>query len=354
MQVERSNQRENVLINSVILQFRRWKEHLFRLYVVLPVCVGLVILAFKLPSLIGAGYMMLGNQALETGEAYVAVQYLQQARTWSPTSPGVYRSLAQAYLLLDKPTLSVAALEDAYRLQPDSLLIQQELAQAYEAYGEDEVAGDIWDSLGLTAARMANLGDQWFSIGQYDTAGEWYRRALSRDPSIGSRIALQQALVEVVSGSHDISAHAFSDLTVFTMGSDGEIFIPGTELRWLTSIPEYTIHIGTPLSHGHNRSAGVMWWSGRAGTVFEVEEAGRYTIFVRAMHDRPAPVAIALIINTAPVATFNLDRADGSWETVATRVNLDASQHLIALQFLNNAVVNDEDRDLVIDWIQIR
>ena len=285
---------------------------------------------------------------------YVAVEYLQQARTWSPASPSVYRSLAQAHLLLDRPEQAVAALEDAYRLQPDSLLIQQELAQAYEAYGEDEVAGDIWDSLGLTAARMANLGDQWFSVGKYDTAGEWYRRTLSRDPSIGSRIALQQALVEVASGSHDISASAFSDLTVFTMGSDGEIVIPGTKLRWFTPIPEHNVHIGTPLTYGHNRSVGVMWWSGRAGAVFEVEQAGHYTIVVRAMHDQPAPVVFALIINTTPVATFNLDRADGSWETVATKVNLDASQYLIALQFLNNAVVNDEDRNLVIEQILIK
>lgn len=356
MQVDRSGQRENVLVNDVILQFRRWKQHLFRLYVVLPICVGLVTLGFLLPSLIGAGYMMLGNQALETEETYVAVEYLQQARIWSPASPGVYRSLAQAYLLLDRPEQAVAALEDAYRLQPDSLLIQQELAQAYEAADAIEQAYTLWETVGVTVEQMVVTGDRYLDQRHYAEATAWYSRAMHRQPVLQSRLTFRKFLIAI--WAKDPTALKWLELvrqtdTTFTVYSiNDEVSIQGADLRWGVSLSD-DVTYGTPLSH-NNDSAGYFWWSGEALAVVWVERGGKYRLSMNVLHGEPAPIEMAIGVNDQQVQRVSLNRGDNSWETITTTVDFVPGLHTIHIWFLNDGVVRDKDRNAVVKWVEVK
>jgi len=299
---------------------------------------------------------MLGNQALATGEASVAVQYLQQARTWSPASPGVYRSLAQAYLQLDQPAPVVAALEDAYRLRPDSLLIQQELAQAYEAADAIEQAYTLWETAGVTVEQMVVIGDRYLDQRQYAEATAWYSRAMYRQPVLQSRLTFRRFLIAI--WAKDPTALKLLEMvrqidTTFTVYSiNDEVSIQGADLRWGVSLSD-DVTYGTPLSH-NNDSAGYFWWSGEALAVVSVERGGKYRLSMNVLHGEPAPIEMAIGVNDQQVQRVSLNRGDNSWETITTTVDFVPGLHTIHIWFLNDGVVRDKDRNAVVKWVEVK
>lgn len=357
--MERSDLRENVLVNNVILQFRRWKQQLFRLYVVLPICVGLVTLGFLLPSLIGAGYMMLGNQALATGEASVAVQYLQQARTWSPASPGVYRSLAQAYLLLDQPAPVVAALEDAYRLRPDSLLIQQELAQAYEAADAIEQAYTLWETAGVTVEQMVAVGDDYLFSGNPDQALVWYTRVLERTFDISSSLAFRIGVAAIAVGETEqfdtviAQVPALQSDAVWTL-TDKPLRIAAPNLRWLfpRTMPNDAAFLHE--SSGPDPTLGALWWNGTSIAVLDVAVPGTYIFTVRAQESQPGPIQLGIEVNQIMVARWVLAKTDNTWGDFEVRVSLRAGLNIIGVRFLSDGGVGSLDRNAFLKWVDLR
>jgi tetratricopeptide (TPR) repeat protein len=146
--------------------------------------VGLAAIAALLPVQMSASYQAAGEAAL-SGDVASAALAFQQALRWSPNNPQIHRALAQSYLQLNRPQEAIDVLEQAYRLQPASLLIRQELAQAYEASGQLERADGMWAALGLSAPNLLQLGEQARAKKQIHEALLWYERARRVAPGAG-------------------------------------------------------------------------------------------------------------------------------------------------------------------------
>lgn len=123
------------------------------------------------------------EQALAPGarpQALVAaVTRLEQLTATYPSEPLVYRRLAQGYTALERPTAALEALEQAYRIDPSSLLVQRELALTHANLGTSDPA--LWRALGLDAATLLALGDQHLRAGNPE-ALNWYRGAATLEP----------------------------------------------------------------------------------------------------------------------------------------------------------------------------
>jgi cytochrome c-type biogenesis protein CcmH/NrfG len=131
----------------------RWRRRpgIWVLGTLLTLLVSLVVV---IPTLISAAYLAAGTRALANSAAErertaQAAAYLKRALAWSPSNPDIYRGLAQSYLRLNQPQDAIDALERAYRLRPESLLIQQELAQAYEAGRQVRRADAVWAEMAI-------------------------------------------------------------------------------------------------------------------------------------------------------------------------------------------------------------
>jgi tetratricopeptide (TPR) repeat protein len=181
--------------------------------------VGLVAIVALLPALMSARYRAAGEAAMNS-DAVGAAAAFQQALRWSPDDPQIYRALAQAYLRLNKPQEAIDVLERAYRLQLDSLLIQQELAQAYEAGGQIDRADRLWASLGLSAATALTLGERARIAKDFDGALAWNARATRVGSGLSSSIEYNRALVLRDLGQQE---QAFDALGRATTGDQGWI-----------------------------------------------------------------------------------------------------------------------------------
>ncbi len=316
-----------------------------------------------LPALMSAMYVMLGTHMLiaaqgGTGsqeDVTYALGLLEQARDWTPSEPHVYRMLAQAYQLNNQPELAVAALERAYQLQPSSLLIQQELALAYKSVNKIDYAVQLWRRLDVTAAQMLVRGDEALDRQQYAAAMDWYNIAAQYDPDIESALPLRRFLVERLTGSPTAmmwfrKAQA-SDQSLVMYALSDTLKINGADLRWMLSIDGI---YGVPISYGTGgNTTGYLWWTGQAFAVILVEQAGDYQISMHVLHDDPPPVEMAIGVNGQQIQQVLLGRGDNSWETVNTSVFFTAGIHIIQVSFLNDAILNGEDRNAVIEWIMV-
>jgi tetratricopeptide (TPR) repeat protein len=118
------------------------------------------------------------------------VMRLEQLAATHPNEPLLYRRLAEGYTALERPQAALEALEQAYRLDPASLLIRRELALAHANLGTNDPA--LWRALGLDAATLLALGDQYLHAGNPD-ALKWYRAAASLEPGWDLSEQLRQA-----------------------------------------------------------------------------------------------------------------------------------------------------------------
>ncbi len=180
--------------------FSRWRRRP-RIGVLGTLLTLLVSLVMIMPSLISAAYLAAGAHALADSAAPAehertaqAAAYLKQALAWSPSNPDIYRSLAQSYLRLNQPQEAIDALERAYRLRPESLLIQQELAQAYEVGGQTRRADALWAALGASAPEFLALGEQARVAGRATEALAWYDRAARAQPDLRGSVWYFRAL----------------------------------------------------------------------------------------------------------------------------------------------------------------
>jgi hypothetical protein len=58
-------------------------------------------------------------------------------------------------------------------------------------------------------------------------------------------------------------------------------------------------------------------------------------------------------IDLLPVYPFEMARGDMSWQEFQTEVVLSAGFHVVGLRYLNNAIINGNDRDAAIDWLEL-
>jgi tetratricopeptide (TPR) repeat protein len=193
MRLDLSHYLPKFAINVPIRSPNRWPRRTTLAWIAGVGLAGLVAIVALLPILMSARYRAAGEAALASDAASATVAF-QQALRWSPNNPEIHRALAQSYLRLNQPQEAIDMLEQAYRLRPESLLIRQELAQAYEAGGQIEHADGLWRSLGLSAATMLMFGEQARTAKDFDSALVWYARATRSGSDLGSGIEYNRAL----------------------------------------------------------------------------------------------------------------------------------------------------------------
>ncbi|OGO63312.1 MAG: hypothetical protein A2029_08495 [Chloroflexi bacterium RBG_19FT_COMBO_47_9] len=131
--------------------------------------------------------------------------------------------------------------------------------------------------------------------------------------------------------------------------------ITADQLRWFRDSTSGIFNYGDPISTQSfdQHTAGILYWEGRVGALINLPEDGWYLVSVRAQHTPPAPVILQLEADLQPFGKLELQRSDLSWEVFPFKVYLEKGVHLLDVNYLNNEIVNEIDRNAVIEWINL-
>jgi len=283
---------------------------------------------------------------LYSGDLKTARQLYQQALSTAPQSVRALRGLARA-----EPNSAIGYLERALRLRPSSLLVQSELAGAYEDTGRFDQADIIWSNLGIDNDRALALATSHFIAASYADAARWFEFFLRRDPSANYALRFQAAVAAIISGRHIPSQ---AEGSIYAYPVDGTVRIMGGDLQWVRRDPEWHLDYGTRLASYPQPPGllGVLWWDGPAVAVVNVQKAGMYRLSVRVRNGAREstaniPAKIWLEHNLQPVAAFVLAENDQTWHEYGAKIDLAPGLHLIGLRCLQI------EPDPTIDWIQL-
>ncbi len=299
-------------------------------------------------------YIQYGAIALEIGQIEEAIAWYNRAVTADPNNVVALRGMARAELAAGNSSAAVTHLEAAWRLQPNSLLVQQELAGAYAVNDQPEAARNMWIRNGLTGTAMLEAARQWEESGNLVQAIEWYQRALEQGGEITPEMAFRVAAAMARAGNRQPAVDFFEQAgmrysAVVRSLSDAPLRIEAENL--------YTIVDGRPVEDRRDLfEPNIGFWLSNYPRVImvDVPVAGEYELVLRAQHSAPAPVRLGIEINWQPIAAISLDRGDGNWEDITTRIDLPEGIHWIGLRFLNDALVDGQDRNAFVDWLELR
>jgi hypothetical protein len=269
-------------------------------------------------------------------------------------------------MLLDAPNKAARAYELAYASNPQDQQIMQRLAEAYDANEQPGRAAALWQVLAPTPEAQVQLGNDYLDANEPTAALRWLNAALRAAPELEPVLAFRLAAAAILAGTPDApiwvarAQHHLPDLEVYTVGdpTKGAIEIDGAALRWLNQFPAHQVDYGTPLRGRLNAQSeqydfARFWWTGKGVAMLEVQEPGTYIVQVRANHFPPPPVAMSVAVDWHKPHEFNLLRGDQSWHIERVEVALEPGLHLLNVRFLNNGIVNGQDRDAIVDWIKI-
>jgi hypothetical protein len=298
-----------------------------------------------------------GGRSLAAGNADQAAQQLRQAVERLPASVFAWRQLARAERLRGDPAAATAALEQASALAPTDPLVQFELARAYEAAGDPAAADQIWKDLGFDPFVFAGYGNRAFESGNFIEAYNWFKRSLRNEDIFDDTLRLQYGLSALISGIPGITSYNPPDNAEISFPPikphPDQTRIPGAEMRWFTSFPNWDIVPGTPLGRDSTTGPGTFFWNGAAILIVEASNTGSYVLRVQMRDTEPAGIRMHLRVNGNARKTFSLTRGDGSLEIVEMPLRLRQGLHLVTLEFLSNDIVNGQDRDAIIEWIEL-
>jgi hypothetical protein len=267
---------------------------------------------------------------------------------------------------LGAPNKAVQAYELAYAPNPQDRQVMQRLAEAYDANGQPDRAAPLWQVLAPTLEEQVQLGNDYLDANEPAAALRWLHAALRAAPELESVLAFRMAAASILAGTLDASTwvtraqYHLPDLQVYTIGNapGNATEIDGAALRWLNQFPVYQVDYGTPLRGRLNAQSeqydfARFWWTGEGVALLEVQEPGTYIVQVRASHFPPPPIAMSVAVDRHKPHEFNLLRGDRSWHVERVEVALEPGLHLLSVRFLNNGMVNGQDRDAIVDWVQI-
>lgn len=259
-----------------------------------------------------------------------AIIIFEQAQQHDPV---LLQHLAEAYLLAGRNKEALAALQEAFKLQPQNLLIEQALACAYEASGDTNSADGMWATQGLSAEYLRQLGRSYATKGIYDQALAWYWRALRAGLDTSDlKSQLEVAMIAMQTGK-PIPADLLNRVKPLVHSVDPDFMLNGGNLIWMPEHPETSSIYGKPLNTfpSGDLKQGVFWWSGIAGAFVQIYHTDDYTITIRANH-RPSPGGqIAVMIDSTPLSVLTLTT---HWQDYHLTTHLEPGVHLLRLYYL--------------------
>jgi len=171
---------------------------------VLVLASSLVALTYR--PLAGALFLSLGSQSLAEAHAGrpelldTALTQLAAARTYTPNEPLIYRRLADALLLQGHPDQAVAALEQAYRLEPRSLLVLKDLIYATILANDVPRAQLLLAKYTGAPADLMLVGDTLFNAGDPAAALLVYSAIGEQDARLAPQAQLRAAVIAASMG----------------------------------------------------------------------------------------------------------------------------------------------------------
>jgi tetratricopeptide (TPR) repeat protein len=296
-----------------------------------------------------------GNNALSLYKQGGSVGDLDQAAIQfalvtqlQPQSSEARCALAHIYSLRGQFEDAIIALEQAYRLNPTSLIIQYRLIDAYESAGNIKRADMLLAQAGQTSDGMIRVGDFALSQQKYALARSWYDRALRSGAALTASLALRQAVATAYNGEPEavmeLSSAAQAMIPLLRLSTGQVLKVNGSSFMRFD---------GSYLIDAYSDQSGVFWWSGPALSIIDLPQAGRYLIKMKLWHGIPPPIEMSLAINGQVVNQVTLTRADQSWQIVTVEVVLESGPQVVLINFLNDGSLRGADRNARIGWLSI-
>lgn len=184
--------------------------------------------------------------------------------------------------------------------------------------------------------------DDLWEKGDIHGARRWYERVLLLGTE--QRASVRSALASIA--VTDPLSVDLPSIGVRIISLSATTVISGELLQWDAGplLREYPS--GTP-------GIGVMWWSGVALAVVRVEIPGDYSVRIRVQDAPPSPTLLRLEHNYVPREPIKLTRGDDNWQTISSSMVLTQGLQIIGVRFTNDDFVNELDRNLAIEWLQI-
>jgi hypothetical protein len=87
-----------------------------------------------------------------------------------------------------------------------------------------------------------------------------------------------------------------------------------------------------------------------------VPASGNYYLRLTAIHDKPGPVLIEVLVDGKPAGILPFNKADDTWGSEGFPLKLDEGKHEVTLQFISNNIGSgsaDQDVDAVIEHFEL-
>lgn len=311
------------------------------------------------PKSISIFYSAQANYCLKSSNYECALRFAKNSIFWNKNNSDAYHILGNTFVAINNIDEAILNLEKADRLRPKDLLLLKDLAIAYEKGSYEDYAVSTWMRAGINSKIAENIGDNYLNKGQYQDAFEWLTRAkLTQDISLLSpsqifKLALASILSNQINSDFLFKEAQLKNSNIIINNIDNNSLIPGHELIWLTNTNSNPELFGENLLYNNPNNIGTMWWDGQAITFINIPSDGNYLISYKLKNSQPAPIQIAVDINGIQVKNLSLDKGDNSWEEVNISINLNKGTYILGIWFLNNAIINNIDRNLEIDSINI-
>ena len=292
-----------------------------------------------------------GVVALDAGRVPESIAWYNRAVAADPKSVIALRGLARARLAAGDVPAALVALEDAWRLRPDSLLVQRELAEAYFLSGQCDTAAALWMRAGVLPQQVLDIVERFIRDGDYQSAARWLDRYFQLQPApddtllfrFGRIVALSNGAVQFADLPPDLQDRARS-----------LVFRPLTPVLRVEAETLRTV-AGQPVVFTQYPSLAVLWSASEAGhMLIDIPKSRTYAVRLRAQHGPLPPIDLSLELNNRPVNTWSFMQGDGTWEEKEIMIELPAGLHVLAVRFISDSIGTTDNPNALLDWLDIR
>ncbi len=275
-----------------------------------------------------------------------------------------YYYIGKAHCLLGDPSKARDHFLEYTRLRPENPLGHLGLGFANDAICREDSNGGFsrqvvcadeemktliveeWEKAGVDVGKFIAEGNAAFRVENYEIANIWYQRAAAYSNSDNNSPMFMWSVAAVLSGN-PLPLHESSLIPVYQI--EENTLIQAEELRWLREDSRWNLNYGDRLIDvpPQYSGAGVMWWSGTAIVIINVQEEGIYKITLSAMDTPPGPIKLQIERDMVPIDQLIWDKGDKRWYSLSAVTNMTAGTHILGVNYL------EDNGDAIIDWIRL-
>jgi hypothetical protein len=310
-----------------------------------------------------------------------AIWQLKKAIQYDPNDAQSHLLLGRAYCLDAEPGKAIEAYLVYTQLRPANplghmelgfafeKLCQKNMEELYEASRLDSLAlnlgcydNDIkalvaseWKKAEITPSFFIEQANQAFARQEYERTNKLFQYNANLSADLPPKEAIRWAIAGLKMGERNpVVAPSLREL-VYPFRDNG-VRVEAENLLWAREDNDEIPQLGDRLVEypSGSDSVGTMWWNGSAIAFLDIPTDGDYIIALRIQNTPPLPVEIQIEHNFIPILAVNTTREDFSWEYVRVKRFMSSGTNVIGVRFVNDDNVNGNDRNAVLDWIEIR